>query len=163
MVKINRMISTDIKRGANFSHCGKYRYWLYREWHGYKPRALCIGLNPSTANDQDDDRTIESLIRILDHNGFGSFYMMNLFALISKNPEDLRACPDPLKDNDQWIDSIAKKCDVEIFCWGAFPMTAYRVKKFKLQFPEALCLGKNYDGSPVHPLYKKSTTKLVRY
>lgn len=156
-------MTTDIFRSAKFSECGKYRYWLYREWNLSKPKALCIGLNPSTANGEDDDPTIESVTRMLQHNGYGAFYMMNLFALISSEPTDLRSCPDPVKNNDLHIGPVAMKVDIVVFCWGNFPMASYRAKQMKQWFPDALCFGKNKDGSPRHPLYKKSNTPLIRY
>lgn len=74
---------------AKFSGCGKYRYWLKRIWDADKSFAMCIALNPSTANGDKDDPTITRLSNLLNAHGFGGFYMTNLFALISSNPEDL--------------------------------------------------------------------------
>lgn len=148
---------------ALFSKCGKYRYWLYRSWDPERKTAACIGLNPSTANGEKNDPTIESLIRLMKHNGYGAFFMLNLFALISPNPEDLRSCADPLSANDKHLSSF-KESDADIiFCWGRFPMAEYRAKVVRKMFPNALCFGKNQDGSPKHPLYLKATTKTTSY
>jgi hypothetical protein len=113
---------------------------------------MCIGLNPSTANSDDDDQTIRNLCELLNKSGYGGLFMMNLFALISSEPNDLRACPDPLKDNDIWINSMASRCDDVIFCWGAFKQAEYRAKKIISRFPGALCFGKTANGKPIHPL-----------
>ena len=69
----------DNNSGAEFSQCGKYRYKLWRIWNPEMPLAMCIGLNPSTANAEKDDHTIRILRDVLRQIGFGGFYMMNLF------------------------------------------------------------------------------------
>lgn len=151
-------------KGAQFSECGKYRYMLWRVWDDTRPKAMCIGLNPSTANDEDDDTTITNLIKLLPEMGYGGFYMMNLFALISSNPDHLRACPDPVKANDSYLYSVSMICKDVIFCWGSFKQAEYRVKQVKHFFPKALCFGKTKAGKPLHPLaatiWQKSKCKL---
>jgi hypothetical protein len=149
--------------GATFSEDRKYRYVLWREWDEALPKAMCIGLNPSTANEVDPDPTITRLCQLLKHNGFGSLYMTNLFALISPYPDDLRACTNPVMDNDKWLEETRSKCDEVIFCWGNFKQAEYRAKKIVSQYPMAMCFGRNANGSPKHPLYLKSDTKLKLY
>lgn len=151
------------EKGAEFSECRHYRYALYRIWDRSRPMAMCIGLNPSTANGENDDPTIENLAAILSNNGYGGFYMMNLFAFISSNPDDLRAVPDPVKSNDVWLDKISRLCEDIVFCWGRFPQAVYRAKKIIPMFPGAKCIGKNGDGTPKHPLYIKRSTKLIPF
>jgi hypothetical protein len=90
----------DNNSGADFSSCGNYRYSLWRIWDEKLPLAMCIGLNPSTANDNKNDQTISYLIKMLRILGYGGFYMTNLFAWISPNPSDLLTCPDPVGEND---------------------------------------------------------------
>ena len=157
--------SAAIQKGAMFSECGKYRYYLYRIWDASKPYVMCIGLNPSTANSEDDDTTITNLCKLLPTYGYGGFYMTNLFAFISSNPDDLRSCPDPVKENDKFLEVVSSKfCRDVIFCWGAFKQGEYRIKKIALKFPNALCLGKTPSGKPLHPLaatiWMKSKCKL---
>jgi len=156
-----------MEKGANFSACGNYRYFLFRIWDRSKPVAMCIGLNPSKASDSKDDPTISGLIRMLTETGFGGFYMTNLFALVSPHPEDLRMCPDPLKENDAYLEEVSKKCAVVIFCWGNFKQAAYRERKIIKQFPDALCFGKNAHGKPMHPLaanvWMRKHAKLQRF
>lgn len=155
---------TYIDKGAEFSECGKYRYCLRRVWDTNLPFVMCIGLNPSTANHEDDDPTIRNLVELLNKSGYGGLFMMNLFALISSNPNDLRECPDPIKDNDIWLHSMASRCDDVIFCWGAFKQADYRAKKIIQKFPVALCFGKTATGKPIHPLaatvWQKTKCKL---
>lgn len=139
-------------KSAAFSECGKYRYMLSRVWDDSKPLAMCIGLNPSTADQDNDDRTIQNLIPLLTGYGYGGYFMMNLFAIISPNPEDIRSCADPLKDNDTWLNDMSSHCDDVIFCWGSFKQAEYRAKKVIPRFKKALCFGKTAKGNPIHPL-----------
>lgn len=152
------------KRGAQFSPCGKYRYVLIRIWDTTLPSAMCVGLNPSTANGVDDDPTIRNLVRLLSTYGYGGLYMVNLFAFITSDPEQLRSCPNPIQDNDKWIKRVYDCCDDVIFAWGSFRQANYREKEFIRMFPDALCFGKTAKGKPVHPLaatvWMKSKCKL---
>lgn len=82
------------EKGALFSKCELYRYQLWRIWEPKEKIAMCIGLNPSTANWEKDDPTIKKLREVLKHNGYGGFYMTNLYALVSSKPDKLFATPD---------------------------------------------------------------------
>jgi hypothetical protein len=140
--------------GAAFTSDGKYIYCLHRIWDDEKPTAICIGLNPSTATSNKDDQTITWVTNSLKSLGYGGFFMCNLFALISSNPEDLRSCPDPVGDNDEYIESVIKerRPNVVIYCWGNFKQANYRVKQLLKWIPKGKCFGKNKNGSPWHPL-----------
>lgn len=142
----------DSGKGAEFSECGKYRYKLWRIWNPELPLAMCIGLNPSTANCDTDDPTINNLKRILSTLGYGGFYMMNLFAWISSKPEDLLICPDPLGDNDKKLKEVEILCGEVIVCWGRFKQAADRIKQVLPNYPNAKCFGFNQNGTPMHPL-----------
>lgn len=157
----------EIIKDAKFSECGQYRYWLSRIWDYSKPCVMCIGLNPSTANGIDDDTTITNLSKLLMELGYGGFYMANLFAYISTDPNELRKCPDPLKQTDYYLKWVSNQVQDVIFCWGSFKQAEYRAKKIIAQFPKALCFGKTAKGKPMHPLaatiWMKSKCKLQRY
>lgn len=140
-----------IAKEAKFSECGRYRYWLKRQWSD-KPMAMCIGLNPSTADATDDDPTIGALKRLLEPLGFGGVYMCNLFAWISSEPEDLRTTPNPIGDNDEWLDIISGHCQHVVFAWGSFKQADYRAKKIALKFPDAYVFGMTAHRKPLHPL-----------
>lgn len=140
-----------MEKGAEFSSCGKYRYALWRIWDESKPIVMCIGLNPSNANRDKDDPTIRILIDTLIELGFGGLRMMNLYALISSKPEVLSSSPDPIGENDKWIETVAYTCQEIIFCWGSFKQCYYRAKVMRKLFPDAKCFGKTSNGSPLHP------------
>lgn len=155
----NKEISAETDFGAEFSNDRKYRFALWRIWDRSKPLVMFIGLNPSTANETDNDPTIKSCGRIAKANGYGGFYMMNCFPFISTDPKAL-ATFERVEHNRQKISEIAKICNDVVFAWGNFKI----VKSFgidhilHMQFPDALCIDQNKNGSPKHPLYCKSST-----
>lgn len=138
--------------GAEFSNCGKYRYKLWRIWDEGKPLAMCIGLNPSTANANKNDTTIRYLIQMLGILGYGGFYMMNLFAFISSKPDDLLTCEDALGDNDNKLREVEAICDDVIVCWGGFKQANERIKEVLPRYQKAKCFGITSNGKPFHPL-----------
>jgi hypothetical protein len=139
-------------RLAHFSEDRKYRYRLLRLWDESKPIAMCIGLNPSTANEEKDDRTISFLTESLGELGFGSFFMMNLYAFVASKPEILLAQPDKLGDNDKYIVETAKGCHQVIYCWGAWDFISVRAKHVIALAPNGKCFGKTKHGYPFHPM-----------
>lgn len=143
----------EVERGAIFSDDGKFRYVLMRDWSITPlPIALCIGLNPSTANGHEDDPTIRILIKTLNNLGFGGLRMLNLYSFITPKPEKLWETPDAIGDTDKWLRKISEETNEIIFCWGAFRQGVWRAKRIKEIFPSAKCFGKNKDGSPLHPM-----------
>lgn len=143
--------------GADFSKCGNYRYRLWRIWDKSRPLAMCIGLNPSTANGVKNDQTISYLINMLTRLNYGGFYMMNCWALISSDPKKLldHRWNELICDwNDNMLTVTKAKCKDVIFAWGGFKIVKEtgRDRELREMFPNALCFGFNRDGSPFHPL-----------
>lgn len=147
---MNDLFNEDSK-GAEFSEDRKYRYKLWRVWNKNLPIAMCIGLNPSTANSEKDDSTINILKSTLHILGYGGFYMMNLFAIISSKPEILLTCENPIGDNENKLKEVELLCNDVIVCWGTFPQAKERIKAILPNYPNAKCFGKNADGTPFHP------------
>lgn len=142
---------TYIAKDALFSPCGKYRYYLMRQWSD-APMCMVIGLNPSTADSEDDDPTIGALRRLLEPLHYGGVYMTNLFSLISSDPEALRRYPNPVGDNDEWLDIVRAKCQHVVFAWGSFKQAEYRIKQVAARFPDAYVFGMTAKRKPLHPL-----------
>src|SRR5579872_2016281 len=138
--------------GAEFSEDRKYRYALWRIWNPDKPLVMFIGLNPSTANERTNDATIKRVMSITGYWGCGGFYMMNLFSIVSRDPDLLINHPDPLGENDLWLDKIAIDWERIVFAWGAFKQAKERAEVVAKRFPGAYCLRKTKDGHPWHPL-----------
>lgn len=141
-------------QGANFSECGKYRYKLWRIWDDTLPTAMCIGLNPSTANSEKNDATIRILIKMLQKLNYGGFYMMNCFPYIASKPELLQIDDDSNGCNFVIIQATANKCKDVIFAWGDFNIIKGTGidNVFQSMFINAKCFGKSKSGAPLHPL-----------
>ncbi|MCL6576102.1 DUF1643 domain-containing protein [Kyrpidia sp.] len=99
---------------------GPYRYSLTREWDASKPRVVFIMLNPSTADDDQDDNSVKRCIGFAKKWGFGSLEVVNLFAYRTPNPEKLSQVEDPVgMENREHIGCACKlerlesgwKCD----------------------------------------------------
>lgn len=153
-------------QGAKISDCGQYRYALTRYW-GDGPMAGFIMLNPSTADATLDDPTIRRCIGFAKREGCGSLVVVNLYALRSTNPSALRGHLHPI--GPEWRkhfdEAIAHVDGPLIAAWGADPSVA--AQRFTVQQVlrkagrAAVCLGKNKDGSPKHPLYVRGDAPLV--
>lgn len=153
------------KRAVEFSPCRRYRYFLSVTWDADKPAVNFLMLNPSTADEQKNDPTIERCQRRATMLGFGSLLITNLFAYRSTDPtalsmrELLPSGPVDHLDglNDAWITETAEKADMVICGWGKHGSLFGRDAQVKrlLSESEAACyaLIVNDDGSPRHPLY----------
>jgi hypothetical protein len=151
--------------GAEFSNDRKYRYSLWRVWDKTKPLVMFIGLNPSTANEVDNDPTIRSCGRIAKRNGFGGFYLMNCWAYIATDPTQIRINAMSEEWNNNMLTVIASMCQEVVFAWGSFSVVSERGRDKELlgMFPNAKALCINKNGSPKHPLYCKADSKLIEF
>lgn len=158
-------IFADENKGATFSNCGQYRYDLWRIWDASKPMIMFIGLNPSTANKDSDDATINKVRKISKHNGFGGFFMLNCFAYIATKPEHLKHNQMSDEWNNNMITVTASKCKDVVFAWGNFRIIRELGRDVELRemFPNAKALHINKNGSPKHPLYCKDESKFISY
>ncbi len=155
--------------GAMFSPCRNYRYALFRIWELKLPLVMFICLNPSTANELENDPTIRRVIRFARNWGYGGVYMMNLFPLVSSNPLALLDFYDTpfhdieLENNNKWMEKVSLRCEEVIFAWGAFPEASKRSNDVIKMFPNAKALIINKDGTPRHPLYVKGNTIPIQF
>lgn len=145
-----------------------YRYLLTHDWEDLfvvgRRRLLCVGLNPSTADEQQLDPTLRRVKDFASRWGFNGFVMANLFAFRSPYPEDLHTLGDPVgPDNDQHLATAAAACEMTLAAWGSYPLAATRapaVESILLSAGRPIhCLGVTKEGFPLHPLY---LNRLVR-
>lgn len=153
----------NIYGGAEFSVCKKYRYQLFRVWDKTKPKIAFIGLNPSTANENENDPTIRRVISFANSWGYGGIIMYNLFAIVGSDPAILLTPIDLQKNNQWYLDGILNQCEDVCFCWGSFKEAKERAKEIISLFDNSICLGINSDGSPKHPLYVPGKTKPINF
>lgn len=150
----------DIRRGAGFSRCKRYRYWLSRTWDASGEYCLFIGLNPSTADAQVDDPTIRRIMGFAHSWGYGGVIVANLFAWRASRPEDLKRALDPVGPrNNYWLRRLASESNAVIAAWGNEGGFRQRDQYVLKRIPQLKCLGVTSQGYPRHPLYvRKSVT-----
>jgi hypothetical protein len=147
---------------AIFSEDRKHRFVLIRIWDYTKPKIMFIGLNPSTANENENDSTISKIQKIASYNGFGGCYMCNLFSYVSTDPTNKEICVDTEK-NDLFLKEYASKSKAVLFAWGNFKISTERAKEVAKMFPDAYCIKKNKNGSPAHPLYQLNNSIISKF
>ncbi len=161
----DRSIYTSM--GAVMSACGTYRYTLSRTWD-VGPALVVIGLNPSTADHQQDDPTIRRCVGFAKREGLNALVMLNLFAVRATDPRDMKGVDNPIGDNDQTLAGLASKDDGNVWlaAWGAhgtYRNRAADVVRLVTPYVTLHCLGITNAGQPRHPLYLKADTPLMRY
>jgi hypothetical protein len=151
----------DNQQQIIFSDDLRYRYSFYQKWNDNES-IMFVGLNPSLSEGLNP--TLNKCIALAKVWGFGSCYILNLFAARAKTPNDLRKLSEPIGDeNDQWLQKTSKLVAKVVFAWGTHGNFLDRDFVISKMFPDAYCLGKTKDGFPKHPLYLRSDTSLVLF
>lgn len=115
---------------------------------------MTIGLNPSVADESQDDNTLRRCINFAKDWGFGSHVMLNMYGFRDKKPKGLATVADPNgPDNDRWISTEVAKAAKVVVAWGSHKSTHARALHVLSMIPEPYCLGTTKGGSPRHPLY----------
>jgi len=158
-----QIVPTQYEAGAEFDIEKKYRFLLWRKWKWgdmiVRPKMVnFIMLNPSTADAETNDPTVERCQRRAQMMGYDGVYVTNLFAYRATDPKALKKVLDPVgKGNDKTILSVALASDMVIYAWGAGGhylgrdneiMTLLRTRNIF-----AYAIARNSDGAPKHPLY----------
>lgn len=147
-----------------FSDGRLYRYTLWREWDanpdlGY---AMFIGLNPSTADEVQNDPTVRRCIDFSKQWGYGALCMTNLFAFRATDPKDMKRCPKPVGDhNDHWLRECAREAKVVVAAWGNHGRYLGRDEEVISLIDRLQCFGLTNDGCPKHPLYLRKDSVLI--
>lgn len=144
--------------GAKFSDCMRYRYQLWRQWDPVKRVAVFLMLNPSTADEVDNDPTVERCQRRALQMGCGGLRVVNIFAYRSTDPAALYEQEDPVgPENDAAILDATRDAGIVICAWGKhgnYMGRGLQVMRMLVAAgvqPHYLQL--NQDGTPKHPLY----------
>lgn len=152
----------SMKKSAVLSNCRNYRYELWRVWDETKPHAMFIGLNPSTADETEDDPTIRRCISFAKSWGYGGLCMVNLFAFRATQPVDMIKAADPIGEkNDATLVRLSKSAGVIVAAWGNNGTFMNRSTEVKERLPNISALKINKSGEPAHPLYLNSALKPV--
>jgi serine/threonine protein phosphatase 1 len=132
---------------------------------------ICFGINPSTANDIEDDPTISRIKKIAAENNFDGWVMLNLYPQRATNPDDIHKEADKalILKNVEIIRSVFKAYpDALILAsWG----DAIEKRNYLKDCLEAI-ISIDYDrrwvcrgeltskGNPRHQLYVANNTPL---
>lgn len=146
---------------ANFSPCRKYRYWLLRVWDENLPLCGIVGLNPSVANETDNDPTITKEITFSRSWGFGGILKQNLYAYCATDPKNMWAARKwgvNVEGPNNYLEDIVERFINQfpqvgkvVAAWGNDGGDrGVQLGRMGLKMD---CLKKNSDGSPAHPLY----------
>ncbi|MCY4479126.1 MAG: DUF1643 domain-containing protein [Rhodospirillales bacterium] len=162
-----------LDQGASISGCGRFRYRLWREWgrnFGEGSGTLAFaGLNPSSADADEDDPTVRKLVGFARRLGCMRLEVVNAFARIATHPGNLLTL-DPFEDPGQVFGpgernetTIGVVVDNNprylVLGWGVHPLVPRMLNAdehllwhlFEAGSADAFRL--NFNGSPAHPLY----------
>lgn len=159
---IRRRISDRVTRGVLFSDDFKYRYKLWRKWSDAPPLVF-IMLNPSTADLDNNDPTVERCERRARMWGYGALYVGNAFAYRDTDPNGMRSQADPIGSlNDASLRALlnlAKWTGGKVIVgWGQTHGT-FRNRHLEVAAlardagVPLYCLAYCKNGQPQHPLY----------
>lgn len=166
-----------------------YRYALYRSldgqaWdrefeHNSVPQdrrtVLFVMLNPSTASEEENDPTIDKIMKYSRRWGYDRLAVCNLFAYRETDSRKLRSLASATDlvgpDNNTHLRAHAMAADKIVCAWGKEGIIQNRgveVAKIldEVSFARGTslwCFKKNLDNSPVHPLYQPDAAELIEY
>jgi len=162
-----------MKSTAFLSPCGQYRYRLDRIWDSTLPIVLFVMLNPSTADADSDDPTINKCMGFAKRWGYGGITVTNLFAYRATDPKALKVVSNPYgMGNSACVKAIAWEVShalgLVVLAWGAHGEWLQEGRKTYQEMSaipdiELLCLGTTKLGHPKHPLYLSYSTEPVLY
>ena len=159
-------VPVDAARDATFSEDRVYRYQLVRST-GYPNQALVnfVGLNPSTADESNDDPTVRRLIGFARRQAFGFLILTNLFAFRVTDPRGLKMAVDPIgPENFTCLTAAARSSQCIVPCWGAHGAVRSRgreVLELLRRLGDIRVFGLTKGGEPIHPLYLAYENELM--
>lgn len=145
---------------AEFCSENKNRFVLKREWNKSNKKILFIMFNPSKANETKDDPTIRRLINFSKKFNYGGLIVGNLYTYISSNPNKIDRSQNISKKNIKILAKLINSVTDVVYAWGNNTDEPNILKQL---VDRPMCLGKNKDGSPKHPLYLPSNSKLLKF
>ena len=148
----------------------EYRYLLGTR--GEKP-LVCIGINPSTAEPDRLDPTLQSVERVAKNNCYDSFLMFNVYAQRATDPDAMEKVCNPLlhRENMEAFRYVLSLSDSPAI-WAAWGAVIEKRGYLKDCLRDMLDIGRKYSaqwycagaitkkGHPHHPLYLRKDEKL---
>jgi hypothetical protein len=160
--------------GALLDETRTYRYLLWRDCGEGVGTVAFVMLNPSTADESENDNTIRKCMTFARKWGYKRLVVVNLFGFRTKDPDELEKIRDREKavglDNDAFLDAVCGgygpwAADLVIAAWGGHGkhldrdhVVLERLRKAKHP-PHYLKLSTGKRKSPYHPLYLPGNLK----
>lgn len=153
-------------KSAVFDSSRTYRYQLMRTWSPEAAIVAFVMLNPSQADEQEDDPTIRRCLHFAQAWGYGSLMVVNLFAYCTTHPQALKQAQAPIGlENDAYLQAAIEQCDRMILAWGNHGSWQQRdaavLNLLAPWYPKLYCLGYTQTHHPRHPLYLPRTTSPI--
>lgn len=167
--KVRLRLSGEVRGGARFSECGRYRPVLWRTWGADDaPYALWIGMNPSTATAEVDDPTIRRETVFTQREGLVRYVKCNVMDYRATSPKDLLK-PGVVPCSPENLPEIALQASgaaLVVLAYGAAPKplrghgeaVSAMLRKMGIK---VMCLGLTNEGLPRHPLYVRGDAPLI--
>jgi hypothetical protein len=146
---------------------GKYRYELTRAWGPDPRRVVFIMLNPSTADAEKGDPTMNRCVAYAKRWGYDGMVIVNLFAFCATKPADLWRAEDPIGPrNDEYLRKWARAGAIVVCAWGAQQKARDRAKSVLFMLTSGMgiapyALNITNAGAPGHPLYLRADASLI--
>lgn len=131
-----------------------YRYSLDRSWDVARPVMVWIMLNPSTADHEIDDPTVQACMDFARRNDCGGITVVNLFGFRSPSPQVMHAAKDPVgPKNDTFLKRVLVKGAQQGDLVGGHQGRDKEVRRMIKEWGvKLMCIGRTKDGHPKHPL-----------
>lgn len=150
---------------AILSSCGCYRLELRRIWDNGLPLLVVVMLNPSTADAEKDDPTLLALFWFARLWGYGGVLVVNLHGFRTSKPSGLFKAavagfdtigPENHQHVGDALDYAVGTTRRVLVAWGTggreLGLDAHVASRIRARGLEMICLGRNRDGSPKHPM-----------
>jgi len=157
-----------IVSNAKFDQSRKYRYRLTRRWDGLDDRyILFVCLNPSTADETEDARTVGRCVGFAKREGYSAMHLVNIFSIRATDPKEMKSVNNPGADAVNsaaiiWSSLIADKIVLAYGNHGAHrgrhKEILHLLRNYKLH-----CFGTTKSGLPKHPLYLRADTPIIPF
>jgi hypothetical protein len=125
---------------------------------GTGPTLLMLMLNPSDADEEDNDPTVGRQVTRGTRLGYGELIVANIFGFVTKDPAVMSAQEDPVgPENDRYILQAAREAQTTVCAWGTNGVHRGRDQQV-IRLLRGAGIHLHYlrltkDGHPMHPLY----------
>ncbi|MBQ9600665.1 MAG: DUF1643 domain-containing protein [Neisseriaceae bacterium] len=134
-----------------------------------KKNLMIIGFNPSTADKENSDPTMNTVIKFCEFNKYDGYIMVNAYPFISTNPSEINFDEKIIPQNLKHIKDKIKELEISdiLLAYGGMNMPNFMLKAlFEIlnivEDKNIFVIKTLKSGIPAHPLYKK-VNKLQKF